>query len=386
MGSGRRPLTDISIRKAPIPGQGQVEIWDAQIPGFGLRISAKGRKSFVLLYRHQGRPRRLTLGAYPGVTLAAARARAHAALGEVADGGDPGREKIEERRRPDVEGFEALIDEFIEKYAKPRNRGWRETERILRRDFLARWGNRAVSSIQKSEVTEIIDRIVKRGSPGSAERSFAILRRFFNWCVERGVLKISPCYGLRAPTAPAERDRVLNNSELRAVWVAASQIGYPYGPVVQLLTITAQRKSEVTGLRWSELDGDDALWSLERERTKSKRQHVVPLSKVATRIVATIACINDKRLFPSVAGSDVISGFSKWKARLDELSACHRLAAARSSSHGRNRHGEARCRPTRHRAHSQSLERDTRRCGRHLQSVRVPARDARRLGPLGRVR
>jgi len=320
MRTARRPLTDITLRTAPIPARGQLEIWDVAVPGFGIRISAKGRKSFVLVYRAQGRARRLTIGRYPSVTLAEARARAHTALGQVAAGGDPACEKILERRRPTAESLEALCGDFIEKYARPRNRNWKETERILRREFVPRWGVRAVASIKKGEVIEAIDGIVKRGSPGGATRSFAILRRFFNWCVERGVLEVSPCHALRAPTTPLSRDRVLSDDELRSVWRAAASIGYPYGPIVQLLVLTAQRNGEVAGLQWSEIDDRDNLWLLPRERTKSKRQHVVPLGLAVLKIIRSVPRIDDRLLFPSMTGSGLVSGFSKWKARVDELS------------------------------------------------------------------
>jgi len=320
MARTRRPLTDVAIRKAPIPDRGQVEIWDAHIPGFGIRISAKGRKCFVLLYRSQSRPRRLTLGPYPGVSLAKARARAHAALGQVAEGSDPATDKMVERRKPTVEGFGMLVGEFIDKYARPRNRDWKETERTLRGEFERHWGNRAVSSIKKVEVSEAIDRIVERGSAGSAARRFATVRRFFNWCVERGVLEVSPCQALRAPVPPVSRDRVLDDDELRSVWNAAGAMGYPFGPVVHLLVVTAQRKGEVTHMEWVEINGQTAAWSLPRERTKSKRQHVVPLSSLALEIIANVPRLNDQLLFPSIDGTGVISGFSKWKDRLDELS------------------------------------------------------------------
>jgi len=316
----RRPLTDVTIRTASIPASGQAEIWDALIPGFGIRISAKGRKSFVLLFRCEGRARRLTLGPYPSLTLAAARARAHTALGEVANGGDPATVRSAERRRPTGESFEALVGEFIERYARPRNRDWQETERILRREFATRWAIRAVGSIKKTEVTDAIDRIVKRGSPGSAARSFSIIRRFFNWCVERGVLEVSPCHALRSPAAPVSRDRVLSDDELRGVWQAAGTIGYPFGHIVQLLALTAQRKSEVAGAQWAEIDEKDSLWMLQRDRTKSKRQHVVPLSPAALRIMGSVPRVDDRLLFPSIGGCGSVSGFSKWKSRIDEIS------------------------------------------------------------------
>ncbi len=210
--------------------------------------------------------------------------------------------------------------EFIDKYARPRNRDWRETERVLTREFGTRWGRHAVGAITKNEVTGAIDSIVARGSPGSAARSFAIVRRFFNWCVERGTIEVSPCQGLRSPTAPNARERVLGDEELRAVWSASLAMGYPFGTVVQLLTLTAQRKGEVVGCEWSELDLKTGTWTIPAERNKSKRTHTVALSRLTSEIVETIPRLHERWLFPSEEGEGLISGFSKWKDRLDVAS------------------------------------------------------------------
>lgn len=316
-----RVLNDVMIRTARCPEKGQKEIWDAQIPGFGVRISQGGTKCFVLMYYAQGRRRRFTLGRYPSLTLAKARAQAHGALEKIASGEDPSAKKSEARRRLTAESFDRLVEEFIEKYAQQRNRGWQETRRILTREFGTRWGSHAVGDITKRDVTAAIDSIVQRGSPGSAMRSFAILRRFFNWCAERGVVDVSPCQGLRTPVAATSRDRVLTDAELRAIWNASETMGYPFGQVVQLLILSAQRKGEVIGAQWNEVDLKAAVWTLAAERTKSKRKHSVPLSSFVVDIVQTLPRIDDALLFPSNGGSGPISGFSKWKERLDAASA-----------------------------------------------------------------
>ena len=314
-----RLLTDLLIRQARAPARGQVEIWDDQLRGLALRVSQGGTKSFVIMYYFRGRHRRMTLGRYPSLTLAGARADAARALQVVAEGGDPAL-KSATRGNDTRDGFAARADEFVQKYARLRNRGWRETQRILEREFVATWDRTPVESISKKDVIEVIDRIVARGSPGSAGRCLAIIRKFFNWCIERGLIATSPCLGLRAPVPVGRRDRVLSDNELTRVWRASEAIGYPYGKAVQLLVLTGQRKGEVIGAKWEEFDFASGTWTIDAARNKSNRQHVVPLSSLALDIIKTMPRVHEAWLFPSISDAGVVSGFSKWKDRLDERS------------------------------------------------------------------
>ena len=317
MARGSRILTDLVIRQTRPPERGQVEVWDAQVRGLALLVSEGGTKSFIVMYYAGGRRRRLTLGRYPDLTLTMARAKAHSALQMVALGGDPARDKSVARREIMETGFATLVAEFIAKYARPRNRDWRETERILEREFCSRWGTISIGDISKGDVVRAIDAIVARGSPGSASRSFAILRRYFNWCAERGLVEFSPCQGLRAPTAPIARERVLSDAELASVWRCAERLGYPYGKAVQVLILTAQRKSEVIACQWTEFDLASSTWTIAAERNKSKRTHLIPLPKLMIELLTSMPRLHDLWLFPTATNVGPISGFSKWKAQLD---------------------------------------------------------------------
>ena len=123
-------LTDLKIRKLKPEPHKRVEIWDGRVPAFGLRVSPTGNKSFVLLYRHKGRSRRLTLGKYPIVSLAEARNRAVAALGEVARGVDP---QVNKAATSHTMRFDDTVDIFVRTYCSQHNRAStrRETERLL---------------------------------------------------------------------------------------------------------------------------------------------------------------------------------------------------------------------------------------------------------------
>lgn len=315
-------LTDMTIRTLPPPATGQSEIWDHRVPGFGIRVSAAGTKSFVLVYRFDGRQRRLTLGRYPTLSLTDARKLASQALRQVSLGVDPSEAEITDRvaAAPRLRAVGATVDEYIEKYAKPKNKDWRTTRDILQREFVAIWGERALNSISRDDVMRVIDDVVARTSAATGHNRFVYARHFFNWCVGRGYLDVSPMAKLNPPPKARDRDRVLSDNELSRIFVAARKMEYPYGAIIMLLILTAQRKSEVAGIRWSELNIAAGEWSLTAERTKSARKHVVPLPAAAIEMLKSLKSIHDTLVFPARGSEAVVSGFSKWKVRLDELS------------------------------------------------------------------
>ena len=301
----------------PTSGQ-QVDYFDKLVPGFGIRVSPKGTKTYFLLYRYQTRQKRLTLGRTDIVSLAAARKAAKAAKALQSQNQDP---SLERKRslKPAKATFRWLAEQFIEKHARIKTKSWKETQRILQRDFVKVWGDRDVTSIDKHDVTDLLDAIAKH-YPGAANHAFAHVRKLFNWAVQRGYLQTSPCIGLTSPALSQSRERVLTDAELMAVWKAAQSMGYPYGKLVQLLILTAQRRTEIAGMEWSELDLAERLWTIPTSRTKAKRATVVPLSDQALEIIQSLPRIADQMVFPSRTGVTLISGFSKWKEELDRLS------------------------------------------------------------------
>jgi integrase len=317
----KQALTDMAIKKFLPPRQGQFELWDTRTPGFGIRVSHAGAKAFVLVYRFNARPRRLTLGRYPALSLADARSIAQEALRTVALGSDPAVEKMRTRHSQAIESFDGFVTYFIEAYARPKNRSADETERLLRREFVTTWGNRHIAEISRQDIAAVLDRIMRDGRHTMANRSLAAIRKLFNWAVERGIIEQSPCTSIRKPANEVSRDRVLDDDELVAVWRAAERTPYPFGHIVRLLILTGQRRSEVTSMRWVDIDVKHSTWSIPAELTKAGRQHVVPMTKIVEQLLVSIPRFESDFVFPARGRTHrSFSGFGKCKERLDELS------------------------------------------------------------------
>jgi integrase len=316
----RHRLSDLQIRNLRPPENGQIEVWDDRLPGFGIRVSHGGAKAFVLVYRFQGRSRRMTLGRYGILSLTDARRLAHETLRAVALGEDPAAVKIRTRRVPDIERFDAFVAHYVQTYARPNNRTASETDRILRREFVRHWGVRPIATITKQDVLRVLDGIMAAGTHMSANSALAAVRKLFNWAIERGMLEQSPCRGIQKPAKAIARDRVLTDNEVRSVWLALSMIGYPYGPFAQILLLTGQRKGEVAGMRWTELDLREHLWSIPADRNKSGRAHVVPLSSRVVELIEGLPRTDPNLVFPTRAQERTLHDFSRWKAELDQRS------------------------------------------------------------------
>lgn len=316
--AARKVITDAMVQRVkPAPKGKRVEYWDAIVQGFGLRVTDAGGKSFFLRTRLGGEQLRLSWP-YPATSLEAARAAAKAALDDVAHGTDPKAKRAEEERetaRRKADTVDTVAALFIERYAKPKNRSWKETERILHSNVLSRWSGRPIGSVKKRDVIDLLDTIVDRGSPTMANRVLACVRKMFAWCVERGIVEHSPAAGIKAPSREVDRDRVLSDDEIKAVWQAAEGMGWPFGPLVHLLALTAQRRDEVAGMAWAEIDLARALWTIPKERAKNGLAHEVPLNGPALCILEQAPRLG--ALVFSTTGQTPVSGFSKAKARLD---------------------------------------------------------------------
>jgi integrase len=290
---------------------------DGLIPGMQLIVQPSGAKSFALLARLGGKLINVRLGPTGVLTLAQAREEARSRLGMIASGKDP--RTVRRDARPDIETFAIVARRFIERHAKARNRSWREFRRLIEREAVPRWGSRPVDGIAKQDVIALLDGIVDRGSPITANRTLGVLRRLFNWCIERGALEASPCDRIKRPAPEFTRDRVLDDSELALVWQAAGALAYPYGPMVRLLIITGQRRNEVAGMRWGELAPDLASWALPAERTKNATWHSIPIPKAVRDILVGLPRIAGEAGYVFTAGgkSPASGNFSRAKRGLD---------------------------------------------------------------------
>lgn len=305
---GRPILTDVAIRRLKPPERGRREVWDAALPGFGVRVTENGRRTFVLMTRLRGRPLRLTFGAWPATSLADARDRAREALQECARGGDP---RVEKRavagNAPDT--VEKVAAAFVAQWCKPRNRSWEEQERLLTRHVVPHWTGRRLAEIGRADVVALTDMIAQT-TPIQANRVLAVVKRMFRWALDRDVIQAHPAVGLTPPAPERQRDRVLTDAELQKLWSAFVAMGYPWGIACRVLLLTAVRRGEAEKMAWSEVDLGAGLWTIPAERNKVKVALVVPLTPLATDVLAAAPRIDGCPYVFSTRGNRPIRDWS----------------------------------------------------------------------------
>jgi integrase len=298
------------IEALKAPESGQVDYRDESLPGFGVRLSAAGRKSWIVVYRSGGRLRRLTLGAYPHLSLAEARQKAKDALHDAAGGVDPAAVKTAERA---AESFADLAREYVERHAKLKRSG-HEDIRLLYGSahkkrtgkkphvpLVKRWGQIRVKDLTRRDVRLLLDGIVDRGSPIMANRTLALVRKMFNFAIERDWLEHNPCHMVKRAAPERQRDRVLSEDEVRAVWKALDDEDAIIAAVFRLRLFTAQRGGEVLGATWSEIDLASGWWTIPAGRSKNGLAHRVPLSPQAVTVLKALHLLTGESpwVFPS---------------------------------------------------------------------------------------
>jgi integrase len=225
-----------------------------------------------------------------------------------------------ERRRQAVDlAFEAYVETFVDLYLKKRWKQWTLGAGVLRREAVPVLKRKPLPAIKRSDLTEVWDRLQDR--PAVARLAHATLRKLFRWALSRGDLERSPLEGVDPPPAVPSRDRVLSDDELALVWGGAESISWPFEGLIKLLILTGQRREEVAGLAWEELNRAERVWVLPAARAKNGKPHLVPLSSAA---VAVLDGVSGNQRWPArglvftTTGKTPVSGFSKAKRRLDE--------------------------------------------------------------------
>ena len=296
-----------------------VVYWDAGLPGFGVKVTPKGRKVFLVMYRLAGagsRLRKYTIGPYGRVTLPMARAQAQKIFAARLDGRDPAEEKKQSRRRLVVDGIDDLVETYIRERVS-RIRTAKKISNLLRRDVLPHWGTKSVHEIKKRDVIDLLNEVSQRGSH-AGYRLLKTLKTFFRWCVGRAVIDFSPAEGIPSQWREVSRDRVLTDQELATVIVAARGMPWPFGGIVEFLALTGQRREEVTQLKWPEVDADTRTWSIPGTRTKNGKVHIVHLSEPAWYVIRDRPKAGE-HVF-ATGGAKHFQSFGHAKRRLDELS------------------------------------------------------------------
>ena len=323
-------LTDRKLQSLKPKGK-RYEVMDSDVPGLGVRVSEAGQKSFILIARYPGssNPTRRALGEYPSLSLSEARERANDWRVLIRKGIDPKAEESRLKReelRKHATTFASVADDYIERHVKGQRKA-SDTEREIRKELVAYWADRPVTSIAREDVIALVEAIARRPAPYTAHIVLGHARSLFNWAINRGNygLETSPCDRIKPTTligAKQPRQRTLTDAELRALWQASEAMDYPFGPLYRLLLLTGARKSEVGGARWSEFDLARKVWTVPAERFKSNATHMVPLSEQAVAVLKSIPHFTKgDHLFSTTLGARPVSGFSKAKARLDTLMA-----------------------------------------------------------------
>jgi integrase len=318
-------LTDLSIKKQALPEKRR-ELPDGKIAGLYLVLQPSGAKSWAVRYRVGGKPAKLTIGPYPAIDLATARKRAQEAVGELAGGKDPAvaKKAAKEARRAEdsiADRVESVAALFVERSAK-RKAGplWaREVERLLKVEIIPKIGSKRLGEVTRAEIHVLLDGIVDRGSPYTANRTLAVLRRMCNWAIERGIIAVSPVEKIKPPGAETARDRILSDDEIRLAWGAFNAVGWPFGDIAKLLLLTGARRDEIAEARWSELDLAAKTLTIAKERSKNGIAHEIPLSDAALRIFEGLPRIGDGKDGPvfTTTGKTPVSGWSRAKEQLD---------------------------------------------------------------------
>ena len=333
----KRKLTKSTIDALNASGA-QYFLWDVNPPGFGVRVSPAGVKSFIYQYRLTGgASRRTTVGRYGVLTVEQARRLAHKLAEQVRSDKDPVAAKREARRQ-DVEreatekeiAFDAYCTRYLDTRVKPEGlASYGNIEMVLRLHAAPVLGSKSLAQITKRDMVAVLD-----GIPGTSlalrRSTFAILNRLLNWAVGRGDIVGNPMVGMKRPPAAPSRDRVLSDAELALALRSVTRMDMPFGPFYELLFATGQRRGEVAGLNWSELDRANALWTLPASRTKNGEANLVPLNRQAVAALDRAAAGGGgtsaveqkwpaKGFVLSGTGQTPLSGFSRAKARLDEM-------------------------------------------------------------------
>lgn len=316
-----KALTTKAIEAAK-PSDNRREIPDPALSGLYLVIQPSGVKSWALRYRYAGKPKKLTLGRWPVMGLAEARAAASEAIEAVDHGNDPSAAKKwtkaarMEAQLSERDKIKTLVEQFGKRHLSTLKSG-ETVKRELHRHVVAVWGERDIHDIAKRDVIDLLDGIADSGRVVTANRVRAYLNKFLSWCVERDIINQSPAMGVKPVAKEKSRDRVLTDDEIKLFWQACSHEGQPWGHLGKMLLLTGQRLGEVVNMTDREVSGD--LWHLEADRTKNGRAHDVPLSEAAQDVLGAVERVKGNAGYiHTTTGESALQGYHKGRNHIAE--------------------------------------------------------------------
>ncbi|RVL63344.1 tyrosine-type recombinase/integrase [Sinorhizobium meliloti] len=344
-----KKLTELGVDAIKAAKDGDRDEYpDALLRGLALRVTDKGKKTFILVARFppSKNPTRRAIGEYPAVKLQEAREEARRWMQLIARGIDP-KDDLERTRtenaRKRENTFLAVVEDYLKDIpSRQRNRHAEQDAREIRRELLERkdkrgkvvwsnpWAKKPVADVTDADIAELIGEIRDRPAPGMAYNTWGHVKAIFSWAMgperRQGYgLIINPTQNLQPKHFKLSKTtsvRVLNDDEIRAYWAAADATPYPLGPFYKLLMLTGQRKNEVAGARWPEISQNRSLWTVPSERYKSGQSHIVPLCEDAILLLNSLQRFTGDGsgdcLFSTTKGKKPINGFSRAKSALDD--------------------------------------------------------------------
>ena len=305
-------LTQATIASIKLPrDRSETIVFDDDLPGFGLRIRAGGARTWIFQFKLGSQHRRVTLGNAKALTVTQARKTATDLHAMVRLGRDPQGEKAEGRARA-IETMSAVVQTYLaHQRVRVRPRTYVGIERHLltySKPLLAL----PLAGINRRTIAARIAAIAAKSGLPSANRMRSSLSAFFGWCMREGLLDSNPAAGTNVQPERS-RDRVLSNTELKAVWNATAGDD-DYSAIMRLLMLSGQRREEIGGLRWSEVLEDRI--ALPSARTKNGHAHSVPLT-AAMRKILDSRVRDDEFVFGARKGRP-FNGWGSRKRALDQ--------------------------------------------------------------------
>jgi len=297
------------------PGALAVEWFDEDTRGLSLKLNPGAAATWYFNYtrRADAMRRRVQLGKLSALGLKDARLRATKMAGLVADGRDPAGDRRAER---DALTVADLVDQFFDQYAKEKRTGKRQHQMLVK-DVLPILGRSKAGAVTRRDIGRITDRMTGRGVTIGASRTFEIVRKMFNWALEKGLIEQNPCLGMKKPFQTRKRERVLSSDEVHAVWngLADASISRDGQQVLKLCLITGQRLGEVAGMCRDEFNFETKIWTIPSWRSKNGHAHRVPLSDMALEIIEeALRRATTEFLFPGYGKDDAMKSSSVGKA------------------------------------------------------------------------
>jgi len=303
-------FTDRGIKALKATGK-RYEVSETNGRGLRLRVSPTGTKTFVYVFRRNGKLQRLTLGAVGDITLNDAHAK-HSELRKRARSGESIqalRAYIGSGRTSGDYTVKDLATEWLDRRVRVERKTWKDVDRMLEKDVIPYLGDRPVDAVMPREIAAMLNTIVDRGSPITANRCASMVKQMFKFGVGQGIVSASPCVALDPPGGKeSTRDRNLTDPEIKRLWERLDKVGMSPAArgAIRLLLVTAQRRGELSQARRDEFDLKGKVWNIPAEHSKNGKAHNVPLSDLALEILADLDTLagDSDYLLPSPSVKD----------------------------------------------------------------------------------